>query len=234
MGFTTLERMKRALLTTDVSRMEHAVLLDMASAVVDGSLLYSWGHDRLALAIQKEPRSVAAKSALSQRIIPSLIAKRLICKVSEAYPGHRAEYELLVLRDLEMGSGSDEGNVEMGSGSEAEWVVVSRRMGSAQTATPAPTSSPISAPGKRTASGARPPTKAQMTFIADLRSMLTLDDEQPQTFADAHAFIGEHWQEVQRRAHNGDGVDCSAADLSPEARRYAREHGLLLDEGTTA
>lgn len=84
--------------------------------------------------------------------------------------------------------------------------------------------------GKRTASGARRPTKRQMTFVADLRSMLTLDDEQPQTFADAHAFIGEHWQEVQRRAHNGEGVDCSAADLSPEARRYAREHGLLLDD----
>lgn len=89
--------------------------------------------------------------------------------------------------------------------------------------------------GKRTASGARRPTKRQAVFIADLRSMLALDDPQPQTFADAHAFIGEHWQEVQRRAHNGEGVECSAADLSPEARRYAREHGLLLDdERTTA
>lgn len=83
--------------------------------------------------------------------------------------------------------------------------------------------------GKRTASGARRPTKRQAVFIADLRSMLALDDPQPQTFAEAHAFIGEHWQEVQRRAHNGEGVECSAADLSPEARRYAREHGLLLD-----
>ncbi|MGA5644118.1 helix-turn-helix domain-containing protein [Microbacterium sp. NPDC088796] len=89
--------------------------------------------------------------------------------------------------------------------------------------------------GKRTASGARRPTKRQAVFIADLRSMLALDDPQPQTFADAHAFIGEHWQEVQRRAHNGEGVECAAADLSPEARRYAREHGLLLDdERTTA
>lgn len=89
--------------------------------------------------------------------------------------------------------------------------------------------------GKRTASGARRPTKRQAVFIADLRSMLALDDPQPQTFADAHAFIGEHWQEVQRRAHNGEGVECTAADLSPEARRYAREHGLLLDdERTTA
>lgn len=92
---------------------------------------------------------------------------------------------------------------------------------------------PVEPLRKRTASGARRPTKRQMTFIADLRSMLTLDDEQPQTFADAHAFIGEHWQEMQRRAHNAEGIDCSAGDLSPEARRYAREHGLLLDEGVT-
>lgn len=85
--------------------------------------------------------------------------------------------------------------------------------------------------GKRTASGARRrPSKRQMIFVADLSRLLDVVAD-PQTFAEAHEFIREHWGEVQRRAHNGEAFDCSIADLSPEARRYAREHGLLLDEG---
>lgn len=224
MGFTTLERMKDALLTTAVTPLERAVLLDMAVAVDDAAPVYSWGHDRLALAIGKTPGTAAAKQALSVRILPSLISKGLIRKTSDAHRGHRSVYELPVLDAPGMGNGS-----------EAEWVTVSEGMGNGLSVTPLPTSLPRTPPGKRTASGARRPTKRQAMFIADLRSMLALDDPQPQTFADAHAFIGEHWQEVQRRAHNGEGVECTAADLSPEARRYAREHGLLLDdERTTA
>lgn len=253
MGYKTYERMGEALMTINVSRMEHAVLLDMANAVIDGSLIYSWGHDRLARAIRKEPRSAAAKSALSQRIIPSLIAKGLICKVSDAYPGHRAEYELLVLREhetrhgsgmgsgsvVEMGSGDDESVSrvthaisEMGSGSDGEWVAVSDGMGSAQTATPLPTSLPISATGKRTASAARRPSNRQMVFASDIAHLLDVVAE-PQTSAEAADFIRENWPEIERRAHNGEPFDCSIADLSPATRRYARERGLLLNDERT-
>ncbi|GEP48803.1 hypothetical protein FVP74_08375 [Microbacterium saccharophilum] len=139
MGYKTAERMKTALRDVDVTRAERAVLVEMSYAVADDSTIYSWGHARLADVLGKAPGSIAAKSALSQRIIPSLIAKRLITKTSDAYRGHNAEYELTVLCDLEMGSGRDEWvavSNEMGSGSEDEWVAVSDEMGSAQTATP--------------------------------------------------------------------------------------------------
>lgn len=85
-------------------------------------------------------------------------------------------------------------------------------------------------PRKRTASGARRrPSKRQMIFVADLSRLLDVVAA-PQTFAEADEFIREHWGEVQRREHNGEAFDCTVADLSPEARRYAREHGLLLAE----
>lgn len=228
--------MKSALLTTTVTSLERAVLLDMATAVVDGSLTYSWGHDRLALAIGKVPGSPAAKQALSVRILPSLIAKGLIRKRSDAHRGHRAEYELVV---LEIGNGGvDSAFAEcspeqgMGNGCELQWVTVSDGMGNGGRY-PSNKTPPTTAPVKRTASGARRPSSRQVAFIDDLRLLLGLDDLEPvslDTREDADAFIGEYWQEVERRAHNGEAFDCAAADLSLVTRRYAREHGLLLAE----
>lgn len=153
MGFASLERMKGALLTTTVTSLERMVLLDMAIAVDDDSPIYSWGHDRLALAIGKTPGTTAAKSALTRRIFPSLISKGLIRKVSDAHRGHRAEYELLVLDGPGMGTGSDEIGHEqmsrvthteqrMGTGADNEWVPVSEGMGTGLSGTPLPTSLP--------------------------------------------------------------------------------------------
>ena len=48
------------------------------------------------LAIGKTPGTTAAKSALTRRILPSLISKGLLRKTSDAHRGHRAEYELVV------------------------------------------------------------------------------------------------------------------------------------------
>lgn len=128
MGFKTHKQMGEALLRVKVPTMERVVLLDMALAVEDGSLVYSWGHDRLALAIGKEPGTPAAKQALSGRILPRLIERGLIRKTAEAHRGRRAEYVLSVL--------SDHG---MGNGLGAERVTVSTGMGNAQTVTPLPT-----------------------------------------------------------------------------------------------
>ncbi|QMU98210.1 hypothetical protein FVO59_14215 [Microbacterium esteraromaticum] len=249
MGFTTLERMKSALLTTTVTSLERAVLLDMAIAVDDDAPLYTWGHDRLALAIGKTPGTPAAKQALSVRILPSLISKGLIRKRSAAHRGHRAEYELLVLGDPGMGNGSrsgmgngfdddvsrvTHGEHGMGNGSEGEWVTVSEGMGNAQTVTPLPISLPPSPTGKRIARAARRPSDRQMVFASDIAHLLDVAAE-PQTSAEAAEFIRENWPEIERRAHNGEPFDCSIADLSPATRRYARERGLLLnDERTTA
>lgn len=56
MGFTTLDRMKDALLGVPVSPLERIVLLDMAVAVPDdGVPVYTWGHDRLARALGGSP-----------------------------------------------------------------------------------------------------------------------------------------------------------------------------------
>ncbi|MGX1703724.1 hypothetical protein [Microbacterium sp. NPDC055357] len=160
MGYTTLERMKSALLTATVTSLERTVLLDMAIAVDDDAPLYTWGHDRLALAIGKRPGSPAAKQALSVRILPSLIAKGLIRLHSKAHRGHRAEYELLVLEMgigacSEMGNGSDDDLSRvthvrrgMGNGSERQWVTVSEGMGNAKTVTPLPTSLPSTPPSR--------------------------------------------------------------------------------------
>lgn len=138
MGYRDLAAMKRALAGRSVTGNERTVLLDMATAL-QGSFRYSWGHDRLAEAIGKEPGTPAAKQALSGRIIPSLIAKGLIVKIADAHRGRHAVYDLVVLHpepveNSAMGNGSDAG---MGNGSEPDWVTVSPGMGNAQTVTPA-------------------------------------------------------------------------------------------------
>ena len=138
MGFRDLAAMKRALAGRSVTSAERAVLLDMATAL-QGSLRYSWGHDRLAEAIGKAPGTAAAKQALSGRIIPSLIAKGLIVKIADAHRTRRAIYDLAVLHpdpvdNTEMGNGSEAG---LGNGFGPERVTVSPVMGNAQTVTPA-------------------------------------------------------------------------------------------------
>lgn len=129
--------MKEALLCVSVTPMERTVLLDMAQALAPGSTLYTWGHDRLALAIGKKPRSTAAKRALSGRIFPSITAKRLVVKTRDAHRGSNAEYDLIVLHGRlgapRMGTGS---GARMGTGSGQEWVPVPDGMGTAQTGTP--------------------------------------------------------------------------------------------------
>lgn len=137
--------MKQRLLEVSVSMMEAAVLIDMAQAVEAKGTIYTWGHDRLAPVILKRPGSAAAKSALSGRIIPSLIAKGFIAKVADAHRGRNAEYDLLILHaewgaiDTEMGTGLTDTHSPalMGIGLSSEWVPVSGRMGTGLSDTPA-------------------------------------------------------------------------------------------------
>lgn len=146
MGHAEVATMKERLLHADVTPLERAVLLDMAAALEDGSTVYSWGHDRLALAIGKEPRSAAAKSALSVRILPSLIDKKMLKLRSGAHRSRRAEYDVLALAGMGIGQPVD--NSGMGIGSDREWVSVSGGMGIAQTGTPAPPTAPTPARGR--------------------------------------------------------------------------------------
>jgi hypothetical protein len=155
--------LKQILLDVDVTPYERAVLLDMATAVVEGSTRYTWGHDRLAGALGKRPRTTAAKRALSGRIIPSLVRKGLIAVAEKAHPGRNAEYELLVLHEgwepvaTESAGKAPMTHPGMGTGLEQEWVPVSTNngyrfgagMGTGLSGTPAPSSAPSSAPIKQ-------------------------------------------------------------------------------------
>lgn len=245
MGFKTHKQMGEALLRVKVPTMERVVLLDMALAVEDGSLVYSWGHDRLALAIGKEPGSIAAKSALSQRIIPSLIRKRLIDKTSEAHRGHHAEYVLSMLSDRGMGNGLDAeratASTGMGSGFEAERVAVSTGMGSAQTATPLPTHYQ-STDSHNSASTRWSLTDAQRRNVTDALSaiaqrsegidVMTFRDRElayldSLTFEERHERIGT-WAGLRSRATN-DGDE----DLVEDERLHdlLEVHGFVYVSG---
>lgn len=222
MGYLTHKRMSQALLGAKVPTLERIVLLDMALAVKDGTLVYSWGHDRLTLAIGKEPGTPAAKQALSGRILPSLARRGLIRKTSEAHRGRHAEYVLAVL--------SDRG---MGNGLEAERVTVSMGMGNAQTVTPLPTPLPESTdalkpPSRGRRADDRPASPRQLAFIADLTR--ALDYEFPSVESRDHAddLIREYWHEMERRRSAGEPLDGSITDLSPAGQRYARRHGLTF------
>lgn len=226
MGFATLDRMKDALLSVPVSQLERVVLLDMAVAVEDGSLVYTWGHERLARAIGKEPGTTAAKQALSGRILPSLSRKHLIRKAADSYRGRHAEYVLSVLEGPTAARG-------MGNGLEGEWVTVSEGMGNAQTVTPLPVSLPVSLPGKRTSAEARnrPMSNGQASLLEDLRRMLGYDNAPAlRTWGDADDLIREYWPEVERRRHNEEPFDGRTADLSPLGQRYARSRELWFPE----
>lgn len=96
MGFTTLERMKAALLDVAVTPLERIVLFDMAVAVDDDAPQYSWGHDRLALALGKAPGSKAATRAVD-RVLSALRDRGLVTLTVKPHRGRRAEYALAVL-----------------------------------------------------------------------------------------------------------------------------------------
>lgn len=175
MGYAEVAAMKERLLSTPVTALERVVLLDMATAVADGSTVYTWGHDRLALAIDKEPRSVAAKRALSGRVFPSLIRKGLVRQTASAHRARRAEYDLVVLHG--MGTGQPVDNSGMGTGLDPEWVPVLDVMGTAQTGTPPPISPPTPAPGAVPIHKHEPNARSALGRIVDGRRLPFTVDE---------------------------------------------------------
>lgn len=239
MGFATLDRMKDALLTEPVSTLERIVLLDMAVAVADDSPVYTWGHDRLARALGRQPGLKATKSAL-ERVLSGLTARGLLVRTGNAHRGRHAEYSLAVL-ELE-GPRSERGPfpadpAEKGPRFEGERAPVSGLMGPGLSGAPLPVSLPVSLPGnghrtRRPTAKDAPPTASQSAHLADLRAAVEgLETEQerasiPATVQDADALIGLYRAEVHRRAHNGEPFDCPITDLSPDARRYYEDRGL--------
>ncbi|MGZ0066685.1 hypothetical protein [Microbacterium arborescens] len=144
MGYKTHRQMSLATLGVGLPTLERAALLDMALAVEDGSLTYGWGHERLAVALDKEPGTKAAKRAL-ERVLSSLIDKGLIVRTSRAHRGHNAEYRLAVLEGN--GPRSERGPivappVENGPRFEAEWAPVSDRKGPTLGGAPLPITTP--------------------------------------------------------------------------------------------
>lgn len=172
--------MKERLLEASVTIMEAAVLIDMAQAVSAKGTIYSWGHDRLAPVILKRPGSVSAKRALSGRIIPALIAKGIISKVSDAHRGHNAEYDLLILHSewgspsAGMGTGPS-GTLPhppMGTGLSEEWVPVLNGMGTGLSGTP-PTYTPTYTATGSDFVGSDAPASGNQEVISSLSSSKT-------------------------------------------------------------
>lgn len=235
MGFVTLDRMKDALLAEPVSDLERIVLLDMAVAVDDDTVIYTWGHERLARALGRQPGLKATKSAL-ERVLSRLTARGLLVRTGEAHRGRHAEYTLAVL-DLE-GPRSERGPffadpAEKGPRSGEERAPVQGRKGPGLSGAPLPVSLPVSLPGKRTSAEARnrPMSNGQASLLEDLRRMLGYDDAPAlRTWGDADDLIREYWQEVERRKHNEEPFDGRTADLSPLGQRYARSRELWFPE----
>lgn len=233
MGYTTHRQMSLVTLGAGLPKLERAALLDMALAVEDGSLIYAWGHERLAVALDKEPGTKAAKRAL-ERVLSSLIGKGMIVRTSRAHRGHNAEYRLAVLEGN--GPRSERGpivsaSVENGPRSEAEWAPVLDRMGPGLGGAPLPThyqSTDVLKPPSRGRREDGPASPRQMAFIADLTR--ALDYEFPSVESRDHAYdlIREYWHEMERRRAAGEPLDGSITDLSPAGQRYARRHGLTF------
>lgn len=146
MGFATLDRMKDALLSVPVSPLERIILLDMAVAVADDSPAYTWGHERLARALGRQPGQKATKSAL-ERVLSGLTARGLLVRTADAHRGRHAEYSLAVLT-LE-GPRSDRGPfgadpAEKGPRSGGGWAPVSDLKGPGLSGAPLPESPPVS------------------------------------------------------------------------------------------
>lgn len=227
MGYRTHRQMSLAILGAGLSSMERTVLLDMALAVEDGSLTYSWGHERLALAIGKQPGTPAAKQALSHRILPSLINKRMISRTTDAHRGHRAEYELSVLRDAAMGNGP-----------EGEWVTVPAGMGNAQTVTPLPISLPTHSDSRNTALPRPDLTASQRRNVLD--SIHAVDarcyDIDVSAFADAELSVlaAMSTEERRERIRDWSGLRSRASEESmDDMTEDHRLHGLLATHGFT-
>lgn len=240
MSHAEVDLMKERLLDIPVTQTERIVLLDMAAALARGTTSYTWGHDRLARAIGKRPGTPAAKQALSGRILPSLTAKGLIHKTSDAYPGHNAEYDVSVLSGREWVTVSE----EMGNGSDAEWVTDSEAMGNAQTVTPPSTTPP---PNSDIPHQERPSELAalqsqyrlserQATLLRDLDLLGGNPDPRPElatwigslSSASADQEIREAYRAVPR-GHEYRGPvrgDARYEDLSPDGRRWADARGI--------
>ncbi|KTS91874.1 hypothetical protein NS183_01825 [Microbacterium testaceum] len=236
MGHREVAAMKARLLRADVTTLERLVLLDMAAALADGSTIYSWGHDRLALAIGKEPGSKAAKSALSVRVLPSLIDKGLLKLRSAAHRSRRAEYDVLVL--AEMGTDQPVDKSGMGTGSKPEWVPVSGAMGSGQTDTPATLPAPIPAPGSEEHPNHHrhePNALAALTRLASERRLpLTIDELLRIAYSIGH---GDPWDgylivKSATEAAIGDARDPRALLLS-RFRQLGMPMGLLSTRRAT-
>lgn len=239
MGFVTLDRMKEALLSAPVSPLERIVLLDMAVAVQDGAPTYTWGHDRLALALGREPGLKATKSAL-ERVLSALTSRGLIVRTGAAHRGRHAEYRLAVL-ELK-GPRSERGPfvavpAEKGPRFEGERAPVFPVKGPGLSGAPLPVSLPVPLPGnghrtRRPTAKVAPPSAKQRAHLADLRAALEgLETERervtgPTSTQEADDLIGLYRAEAHRRAHNGEPFDCPITDLSPDARRYYEGRGL--------
>lgn len=108
MGWEQGDRLAAYLDTHDLglTEMEQRVALAMAYETHRG-IRYARGHALLAVAIGKEPGTDAAKSALTRRIIPALIRKGAIRRVSHSYRGHKREYDVVILRKVPREAGAD-------------------------------------------------------------------------------------------------------------------------------
>lgn len=216
---------KGRLLGAGVTIMEAAVLIDMAQAVQAGSTIYSWGHDRLALVILKPPGSIAAKRALTGRIIPALISKGLVTKLAGAHRGRRAEYDLTFLHDdwepgmgtAQTGTHSEPGKgTGMGTGLSMEWVPVSKGMGTGLSGTPAThtaTNTPNSA--ARADSDAHASATREEVRSSSSKSKTTARKQQWISFPEGFAPNGTHIDRARKKG----------LDLDDEFTRF-RDHSL--------
>jgi hypothetical protein len=145
--------MKNALLTTTVTSFERIVLLDMAVAVDDDAPLYSWGHDRLALALGKMPGTRSATRAVD-RVLAGLRTRELVKLSGKPHRGRRAEYTLTVIE--ENAPRSERGAFESRSADNPtnaprfndEWTPVSERMDPGLTGVPLPITPPFTPPSR--------------------------------------------------------------------------------------
>lgn len=240
MGFLALDRMKRALLTVETSPLDRIVLLDMAVAVNDDSTIYSWGHERLALALGKPPRSKAARSAVD-RVIARLTANGRIRLTAKPHPGRSAEYDLLLIRNDAPRSdrgASEEAAVEKTASaqnnaprSSDECAPVWDEMHPGLTGAPLPTTTPSLPTNahreRRAPSNNATRTPGQIAHLRDLAMALGIEHDEiaASTEADARALASDLRGEVYRRISTMEGFDCALEDLSPEGQRYYADRG---------
>ena len=234
MGFTTAERMKRAMLTTALSPLERIVLLEMAYAVDDTAPVYSWGHERLALVLAKTPGTKAATRAV-ERVLSALRERGLIVLTAKPHRGRRAEYALTVLDEnaplsvrgalrgddepnaprSERGALSDERD-ENGPRSGNEWTPVPARMDPGQTGVP-PLDTPLSTPHTSAGELEEPEIVIAAIESRDAPSAIVLDIDS------VFARVWAEWPKTTSRKP-------ARAKFEIAARRHPRGlHGLAED-----